>query len=105
VSGCTFIANQATGGGSISLYDGSLGGAIESFGTSTLRVDTCRFSGNEASCAAGGNVAYGAAIDFEFGSAGSISNSTFAGNLATSGDGSYPNAGAIQIEGASVSVS
>ena len=55
VANCTFTGNQATGGGSSSFFDGSFGGAIESYGfppsqpyNSTLSVSNCTFTGNQA---------------------------------------------------------
>ena len=58
---CTFTGNQATAAYSSSYFDGSLGGAIESYGFppnqlygSTLQITDSTFSANQAIAANGG---------------------------------------------------
>jgi hypothetical protein len=73
VTGCTFTSNQVAGGGSSSYFDGSYGGAIESFGYppdqlygSTLTVTDSTFTGNEADAATGADYGQVGAIDLQF---------------------------------------
>jgi hypothetical protein len=106
VSSCTFTGNQATGGGSSSFFDGSIGGAIESFGFppsqlygATLQISNSTFSGNTVNAASGATFATGGAIDLEFGVVATISNSSFTGNVASGGVGCFPQGGGINTEG------
>ena len=92
VANCTFTGNQVTGGSSSSYYDGSYGGAIESFGFapsqlygSTLTVSGSTFTGNQAVAASGPFFGDAAAIDVEFSAVATITNSTFTGNVSTGG--------------------
>ena len=92
IANTSFIGNQATGGASSSYFDGSVGGAIESYGfppdqlyNSTLSVSNTVFIGNQAIGASGVDFAEGGSIDLEFGVVATISNSLFTGNLASGG--------------------
>ncbi len=107
ITNCTFTGNQATGGGSSSYYDGSYGGAINSFGfapdqlyNSTLMVSGSTFSGNQAIGAAGATFGDAGAIDVERASRGwvTISNTIISGSLATGGAGCTAQGGAMFAE-------
>jgi hypothetical protein len=111
VTSCTFTGNQATGGGSSSFFDGSVGGAIVSFGFppsqlygATLQISNSTFSGNVVNAASGATLATGGAIDLEFGVVATISNSSFTGNVATGGVGSFPQGGGINAEGCTLTL-
>ena len=106
VAHSTFTGNQATGGGSSSVFDGSVGGAIESYGlppsqayNSTLSVSNCTLTGNQAIGGSGSVFGTGGAIDLESGVVATIANSSFTSNLATGGAGSVSNGGAINANG------
>ena len=110
---CTFTGNQATGGASSSDFNGSYGGAIESFGFppnqlygSTLQITDSTFSANQAvagiALAATGA---GGAIDLEYGVIATITNSSFTGNLAGGGEYDSNDGGAINAEGSTLTLS
>jgi hypothetical protein len=105
VASSTFIGNQALGGGGGSFFGGSVGGAIDNFGGATLTVSDSTFVANQVNGAAGPNFGIGGAIENNAGfdntnpSMANISNSIFINNLATGGDGSTGNGGAIDNEG------
>ncbi len=111
ITGCVFQGNEATGGGSSSFFDGSTGGAIESFGFppsqlygSTLNVSNSTFVDNEAVAASGTDYGVGGAIDLEFGVIATITGSSFAGNVSTGGAGCDANGGAINTEGCTLTL-
>jgi hypothetical protein len=112
VAACTFTGNQVTGGGSSSYYDGSYGGAIESFGFppnqlygSTLKVTDSTFNDNQAIAANGVTFGAAAAIDIEYSATATISNCNFSDNVGTAGTGGYGQAGALFAEGCTLTVS
>jgi hypothetical protein len=112
VAACTFTGNQVSGGGSASYYDGSYGGAIESFGFppsqlygSTLKVTDSTFQDNEAIAANGVTFGDAAAIDIEYSAAATISNCNFSDNVATAGTGGYGQGGALFAEGCTLTLS
>jgi hypothetical protein len=112
VAACTFTGNQVTGGGSSSYYDGSYGGAIESFGFppsqlygSTLKVIDSTFQDNEANGAHGVTFGDAAAIDIEYSATATISNCNFSDNVATAGTSGYGQGGALFAEGCTLTLS
>ncbi|HEV8058867.1 MAG TPA: hypothetical protein VGP68_03290 [Gemmataceae bacterium] len=112
VTGCTFTGDEVTGGGSGSYYDGSYGGAIESFGFppsqlygSTLTVSHSTFSHNQAIAASGVTFGDAAAIDVEFSAVATINNCTFTDNVGTAGDSGYGQGGALFAEGCTLTLS
>jgi hypothetical protein len=112
VTACTFTGNQVTGGGSSSYYDGSYGGAIDSFGfapsqlyDSTLTIANSTFAGNRAVGAAGGTFGDAGAVDVEFSAVATISNSSFTGNEGTGGTDCTAQGGALFAEGSTLTVS
>ena len=107
----TFTGNQAIGGGSSSYYDGSYGGAIDSFGfgpsqlyNSTLTVSNSTFGDNESNAAAGPTFGDAAAIDVEYSAVATISNTNFIGNVATGGAGCTAQGGAMFAEGCTLTL-
>jgi len=113
VTACTFTGNQVLNGSALSppdFFGGSVGGAIDNFGTgtvghgATLTVTNSTFINNQA-IGAGGFYGIGGAIENNAGfkldhpSSATIRNSTFTNNLATAGPGGYGNGGAIDNEG------
>ncbi|MFI5459121.1 MAG: beta strand repeat-containing protein [Isosphaerales bacterium] len=112
IANSTFTGNQVTGGGSSSYYDGSYGGAIESFGFapsqlygSTLTVSNSTFTGNQAIGATGGTFGDAGAIDVEFSAVATISNTSFTGNEGTGGAGCTAQGGALFAEGCTLTLS
>ncbi len=112
VTGCTFTGDEVTGGGSGSYYDGSYGGAIESFGFppsqlygSTLTVSHSTFSHNLAIAASGVTFGDAAAIDVEFSAVATINTCTFTDNVGTAGDTGYGQGGALFAEGCTLTLS
>ncbi len=112
VTSCIFSGNKALGGGGTSFFGGSVGGAIDNFGTGTvgrgamLTVTGSTFVGNQAIGGAdggfygiGGAIENNAGFKYDSPSTANISNSTFTNNLATAGFGGFGNGGAIDNEG------
>src|SRR5262249_39563960 len=91
VTSSTFSNNQALGGASFTAIAGSDGGGIDNFGGATLTLTSSTFTGNQALCAAGpyggsgGALENNAGLDGAHPSSATISNCTFAGNLAGGG--------------------
>jgi hypothetical protein len=111
IARCNFTGNQVAGGGSSSYYDGSYGGAIESFGFppsqlngSTLTIANSTFAGNQAVGAAGTTFGDAGAIDLEFSTVAKISNSSFTGNMGTGGAGCTAQGGALFGEGCTLTL-
>jgi hypothetical protein len=112
VVGCTFTGNEVTGGVSSSYYDGSYGGAIESFGFApdqlygtTLTVSDSSFNHNQAIGANGVAFGTGAGIDVEYSAVATITNCSFTDNVGSAGTGGYGQGGALFAEGCTLNVS
>lgn len=104
VTNSNFQGNQAVGGSGGSFFGGSVGGAIDNYGSATLNVTRSAFVDNRA-VAADGFFGIGGAIENnsgpgdDQGSSATISSSLIAGNFAGGGGGATANGGAINNEG------
>lgn len=104
VTGSSFQGDEAVGGSGFSFFGGSVGGAIDNYGSATLTVTRSAFVDNQA-VAADGFFGIGGAIENnsgpndDQGSAATIQSSLFAGNFAGGAGGATANGGAINNEG------